>query len=122
MLLRYLKTLVAIADYGGFSAAGNAIGLTQSAVSLHVKALEDQFGEALFDRATRPPVLTPRGEEFVWRARTIVRLSGELCGEPTNTEYVGSIRLGVVPSIVNSVFPQALLRLIGGRLASMPLP
>ncbi len=36
--LRHLRTLVAIADYGGFGAAGAAIGLTQSAVSLHVKA------------------------------------------------------------------------------------
>ena len=43
MDFRHLKTLVAIAEHKSFAAAADAIGLTQSAVSLHVKAVEDQL-------------------------------------------------------------------------------
>lgn len=114
MLLRYLRTLVTIADSGGFSSAGNLIGLTQSAVSLHVKALEEDFGEPLFDRSARPPVLTPRGKELVWRARTIVRLTAELKDGPEESgdgEYVGLIKIGVIPSVLSTIFPQALANL-----------
>ncbi len=46
--LRALRTLQAIARRGSFAAAGKAVGLTQSAVSLQVKALEDEFGAPLF--------------------------------------------------------------------------
>ncbi|MCB2102124.1 MAG: LysR family transcriptional regulator, partial [Rhodobacterales bacterium] len=55
MDLKHLRTLVAIAERGTFAAAGEALGLTQSAVSLHVKTLEADLGAVLFDRARRPP-------------------------------------------------------------------
>ncbi|MCH8167668.1 MAG: LysR family transcriptional regulator [Proteobacteria bacterium] len=44
MNLRQLRTLVAIAEQGSFTAAGNAVGLSHSAISLHVKALEQELG------------------------------------------------------------------------------
>ena len=69
MELRYLRTLVAIADHGGFAAAGDAIGLTQSAISLHVKAMEDELGLKLFDRSRRPPILNAQGSALVSQAR-----------------------------------------------------
>ena len=61
MSLRALRTLQAIARHGSFAAAGKAVGLTQSAVSLQVKALEEEFGAPLFDRSRRLPVLTEAG-------------------------------------------------------------
>ena len=47
MDLRRLRTLVAIADAPSFTAAGEAVGLSHSAVSLHVKEMEAEFGKLL---------------------------------------------------------------------------
>ncbi len=52
MSLRALRTLVAIARHRTFARAGEAIGLTQSAVSLQTKSLEEAFNVRLFDRST----------------------------------------------------------------------
>ena len=56
MSLRALRTLQAIARHGSFAAAGKAVGLTQSAVSLQVKALEEEFG----DKERIDPAITSR--------------------------------------------------------------
>lgn len=72
MSIRYLKTLLAIAEKGSFAAAARTVNLTQSAVSMQMKALEDDLGLSLFDRSRRPPVLTEAGKALVPRARQIV--------------------------------------------------
>jgi DNA-binding transcriptional LysR family regulator len=106
--LRVLKTLIAIVDHGGFAAAGNAIGLTQSAVSLHVKALEEELGESLFDRSKRPPRLNSRGAAVVDRAREIVRLASELSGSGDVDSLRGVLNLGAIPTVLSGLLPEAL--------------
>jgi DNA-binding transcriptional LysR family regulator len=69
MSIRYLRTLVAVADYRTFGAAGEVIGVTQSAVSMQMKALEFEMRLNLFDRTKRPPVLNTAGDELVLKAR-----------------------------------------------------
>jgi DNA-binding transcriptional LysR family regulator len=73
MDLRRLRTMVAIAHHPSFTAAGAAIGLSHSAVSLHVKELEAELGVALVDRSRRPPALTDRGAALVEHARRMLR-------------------------------------------------
>ncbi len=111
MQLRHLKTLVAIADYGGFAAAGEAIGLTQSAVSLHVKALEDRFDATLFDRSKRPPLLNARGADLVQRAREIVRLCADLEDTLAGVDVAGVLELGAIPTVLTGTLPGALARM-----------
>ncbi len=60
--LRQLRTFVAVAHYGGFSQAGQAIGLSQSAVSHSIKELEAAIGVRLLDRTTREVMLTEAGQ------------------------------------------------------------
>src|SRR5690606_26789473 len=72
MGIRQLRTLVEIADGGSFSAAARRLYLTQSAVSMQMKALEDELRVALFDRACRPPVLNSVGWRLVEEARAII--------------------------------------------------
>ncbi len=108
MQLRHLKTLVAIADFGGFAAAGEAIGLTQSAVSLHVKALEDRLGATLFDRSKRPPLPNARGADMVERAREIVRLCADMENSLASTEITGVLELGAIPTVLTGSLPIAL--------------
>jgi DNA-binding transcriptional LysR family regulator len=57
-----LRTFVAICDSGSFTKAAREVNLTQSAVSLHVKRLEDQVGSRLIVRNMRGLRLTEQGE------------------------------------------------------------
>ena len=74
MSLRALRTLVAIARHRTFARAGEAIGLTQSAVSLQVKSLEEEFNVRLFDRSRREPALTEAGRIVLAQAEQILAL------------------------------------------------
>lgn len=111
MDIRHLKTLLAIADNGGFAAAGAVIGLTQSAVSLHVKALEETLGVVLFDRHRRPPVLNSHGRELVARSREIVERYERLRLDFRPDALRGVLHLGAVPTVITGILPTALAAL-----------
>jgi len=108
MDLRHLRSLLAIAELGSFAAAAQAVGLTQSAVSLHIKALEQELGTALFDRRHRPPLLSPAGRALVARARQIVDLCDDIRATIVGGELAGSLELGAVPTALASILPRAL--------------
>ena len=60
--LDLLRCFVAVAERGGFTAAGQALGLTQSAVSLKIKRLEELVARRVFERTSRAVALTRDGE------------------------------------------------------------
>lgn len=70
--LDQLRTFIAAADEGSFSAAARKLNRVQSAVSGWVSALEGQVGLTLFDRSGRFPRLTPEGAMVLADARAIV--------------------------------------------------
>src|SRR5690349_13632727 len=72
-----LRTFVAICDSGSFTRASREVNLTQSAVSLHVKRLEDQVGARLIVRKARGVGLTEQGEVLLSYARRILALHKE---------------------------------------------
>jgi len=110
MELRQLKTLVNILDFGGFAAAGDAIGLTQSAVSLQVKALEEELGADLFDRSKRPPQPNAKAIALARKARDILRMCSDL-SDFSEEQLSGSLQLGAVPSVQATILPSALKKL-----------
>ena len=69
---RALAVFAAVADTGGFTAAGRALKLSTSVVSHHVSRLEDRLGAALFFRSTRSLSLTPEGARLLPAARRMV--------------------------------------------------
>lgn len=107
MEIRQLKTLVNVLDYGGFAAAGESIGLTQSAISLQIKALEEELGESLFDRSKRPPMPNAKGIALAKKAREILHMCNDLSDFSTE-KLSGSLQLGAVPSVHQSMLPKAL--------------
>lgn len=115
MDLKHLKTLIAIAENGSFAAAGEAIGLTQSAISLHVKSLEDELETKLFDRTTRPPRLNTRGRNLIDRARTIVEQCEGLSDIATGEALSGSLGIGSVPTLLSGILPPALSAIRGSH-------
>lgn len=72
-----LRTFVAVSDSGSFTKAAREVNLTQSAVSLHVKRLEDQVGSRLIVRNARGVRLTGQGEILLSYARRILALYKE---------------------------------------------
>lgn len=114
MDLRHLKTLITIVETGSFAAAADRLHLTQSAISLHVKALEADTGRVLFDRSTRPPTLTPAGRRTLGPAREILGMWQTLSGQEPQSPS-GRLKLGVVPTALTGFLPPALASL--NRLA-----
>jgi len=108
MNIRQLKTFLAVAETGTFSAAGEAVGLSHSAISLHIKALESALGTALVDRSRRPPVLTAKGHALVERSRRMIDLMDEISALGSDESLVGSLDVGVVPSAIIDLVPPAL--------------
>jgi DNA-binding transcriptional LysR family regulator len=88
-----LRTFVAICDSGSFTKASREVNLTQSAVSLHVKRLEDQVGARLIVRETRGIRLTEQGELLLSYARRILALYRE-AEERLRHDSGGLIRVG----------------------------
>ena len=70
--LDQLRTFIAAADEGSFSAAGRRLRRAQSVVSQTLANLEGQLGVKLFDRSARFPVLTDQGRALLADARTVV--------------------------------------------------
>jgi LysR family transcriptional regulator, low CO2-responsive transcriptional regulator len=67
--LEWLRTLVAVADAGGFTRAARRLGMSQAAVSTHVKELETNLGTRLFERIGGRVRLTRPGEAAVREGR-----------------------------------------------------
>jgi DNA-binding transcriptional LysR family regulator len=111
MNLRHLETLLAIAETGSFAAAADRVGVTQSAVSMQMQALEQVLGASLFDRARRPPVLNELGRAILVHARTVVRAAEDLSAAASGAALRGRLRLGIIPTAAIGLVPDALTRL-----------
>ena len=113
MNVRQLRTLIAIADGGGFRATAQRLFMTESAVSMQMKALERELQTTIFDRSSRPPLLNNTGWRLVEEARKIVEMCDMLqmiCAEPSVT-LVGTLRMGIVPSFATHYLPKAVAKL-----------
>jgi len=112
MSLRALRTLVAIAQHGSFARAAEAVCLTQSAVSLHVRTLEEDFKATLFDRSRRVPVLTDAGQRAVEQAREVLALYDGIAAELGESgELAGRLRIGAIQTALAGTLPAALAAL-----------
>ena len=69
---RHLRTIKAIHDCGGLSAAADRLNITQSALSHQVKGLEDQAGLELFVRRSKPMKLSPAGIRLLRLAERVL--------------------------------------------------
>jgi DNA-binding transcriptional LysR family regulator len=107
-MITELKTFIAVVRYGGFSAAGSHIGLTQSAVSSQIQRLEESLGLALFDRTRRSAVLNEAGARVLARAEEIVVLFAKLGDANTDDELADTLRIGAIASVQSMVLPRAL--------------
>lgn len=109
-MIRELKTLLAVAREGTFSATGDKIGLTQSAVSAQMQRLEAEIGHDLFDRSGRTARLNDRGHQMVAQAEQLVRLYAEICTGAVGTQKAIKFNIGSIASAQSYLLPEALAR------------
>jgi DNA-binding transcriptional LysR family regulator len=89
-----LRTFVAVVEANGFTRAAGFVNLTQSAVSLHIKRLEEQVGRRLFDRTAPKLALTSDGEILLSYAQRILALEEEVKTRLGHPEPEGLVRFG----------------------------
>lgn len=105
-----LRSFVVVAQTGGVTRAAGFLNLTQSAVSMQLKRLEELMGLTLLDRSNRRIALTSAGEQVLAYARRMVEINDEMFSRLTEHEHQGEITLGVPHDIVYPVIPQVLQR------------
>ena len=108
--LMTLRSFVAVADTGGVTRAAGLLHLTQSAVSMQLKRLEETLDIALLERSGRAIALTSTGEQLLAYARRIIDLNDEVVTKLTSQDFEGEILLGVPHDIVYPYLPPVLRR------------
>ena len=100
-----LRSFLIVAELGGVTRAAIQLNLTQSAVSLQIKRLEEAFGQALFARTGRGVILTAQGERLVGYARRLLAANDETWSGMTASAFAGEISLGCPDDILSPRMP-----------------
>jgi DNA-binding transcriptional LysR family regulator len=108
--LTTLRSFVAVADTGGITRAANLLNLTQSAVSMQMRRLEDSLGQPMLEKVGRGIALTPAGDQLLGYERRMLSLNDEAMRRLTDSAYEGQLTLGVPSDIVYPHIPGVLKR------------
>ncbi|MEL7115929.1 MAG: LysR family transcriptional regulator [Pseudomonadota bacterium] len=108
--LTALRSFVTVAETGGVTRAAGFLNLTQSAVSMQLKRLEETLDQQLLDRSSRRVALTAAGEQLLGYAKRMIALNDEAWGRLTAEEFEGEIVLGVPHDIIYPHVPTILRR------------
>ena len=115
MNLRQLGYFVRIAQTGSFSAAADALHVAQSALSRHMKDLEEELGGELLDRGSRGVTLSDSGQVLFDRAQFILSQLEDARTEVLahNKDLMGTVRLMAPSSIAQLLFEPLVDRFLG---------
>jgi DNA-binding transcriptional LysR family regulator len=114
MDIRQLKAFVAIAEMGTFTAGAARVHVTQAAISMQIRQLENETGARLFVRAPRRVILTEAGEKLLERAYVILREHDAALEEMAalTGAHRGRLRIGSASAMVAAdPLPQILREL-----------
>jgi LysR family hydrogen peroxide-inducible transcriptional activator len=108
--LKQLRYFEALARHGHFGRAAEACAISQPALSMQIKEMEDVLGATLIERGARQIRLTHFGEVAVVRAREILRATDELgdLARASRERLVGRLRIGVIPTIAPYLLPKVI--------------
>jgi LysR family hydrogen peroxide-inducible transcriptional activator len=111
--LRQLRYFDALAGHGHFGRAAAACGITQPALSMQIKELEEALGALLVERGARQVRLTKFGEEAILRARDILRSVDELgdFARASRDRLAGRLRIGMIPTVAPYLLPTVIANL-----------
>src|SRR5882672_9935514 len=110
MTLRQLRYFDALARHGHFGRAAESCSISQPALSMQIKELEETLGGVLLERSARQVALTTFGGEAAQRVRDILRLVDELgdLARASQDRLVGRLRIGMIPTIAPYLLPKII--------------
>lgn len=108
--LRQLRYFDALARHGHFGRAAEACAISQPALSMQIKELEDALGGLLLERSARQVALTPLGEDLARRVRDILSSVDELedFARASQDRFAGRLRIGMIPTIAPYLLPKVI--------------
>jgi LysR family hydrogen peroxide-inducible transcriptional activator len=108
--LRQLRYFDALAGHSHFGRAAAACGISQPALSMQIKELEEALGAVLIERGARQVRLTKFGEEAALRARDILRSVDELgdFARASRGWLAGQLHIGMIPTIAPYLLPTVI--------------
>src|SRR3954470_16198470 len=114
--LRQLRYFDALARHGHFGRAAEACAISQPALSMQIKELEEALGGVLLERNARQVALTEFGEKLAQRVPDILRSVDELgdFARASRDRLAGRLRIGMIPTIAPYLLPKLI-----GNLARM---
>ncbi|MGV2980402.1 LysR substrate-binding domain-containing protein [Camelimonas sp. ID_303_24] len=111
--IRHLRYFAALAQHRHFGRAADACAISQPALSLQIKDLEDLLDAPLVERDHRQIRLTSLGEAFASRAHDILRAVDELAdlARASSQSLAGDLRIGMIPTVAPYLLPAVIRRL-----------
>ena len=110
--LKHLRYACALADHAHFGHAAEASAISQPALSMQIKELEERLGLPLFERgrSVRP---TPFGADFIARARRILTAVDDLGDivQLAQGDGLRRLRLGIIPTVAPYLLPRVIAAL-----------
>lgn len=116
LTLKQLRYFDALARHGHFGRAAEVCAISQPALSMQIREMEEVLGSDLFERAARQVRLTAFGEAMLPRVRDILRSVEELgdMARAARGALAGRLRIGVIPTIAPYLLPAIIGRLTEG--------
>ncbi len=125
-----LRSFVTIAESGSMTRAAGRLFMTQSAISMQIKRLENNLGMSVFDRSSQGMSTTTEGEQLLIFANQMLAINDEAMNRLTSPDYEGQIRLGVpcdviyphIPGILKEFgrdFPRVQIKLSSGPTVNL---
>jgi DNA-binding transcriptional LysR family regulator len=125
-----LRSFVTIAEFGSMTRAAGRLFMTQSAISMQIKRLENSLGMSVFDRSSQGMSTTTEGEQLLHFANQMLAINDEAMGRLTSPDYEGQIRLGApcdviyphIPGILKEFsrdFPRVQIKLSSGTTVNL---
>ncbi len=105
--MKHLRYFDSLARHGHFGRAAEDCAISQPALSMQIKELEDLVGSSLVERNARHVRLTALGEEFAARAHDILQSVRELEDQvrARHRPLLGRLRIGVIPTVAPYLLP-----------------
>ncbi len=103
-----LRTFVMVVEVGGFAKAGDLLGLSQPAVSLQIKRLEDLLGYKLFKKQGQRQVLNQYGELLLPMAKQMMQYNDAILQQFTSESITGKVRLGIPSEFAARILPSII--------------
>ena len=103
-----LRSFVTIADSGSMTRAAGRLFMTQSAISMQIKRLEENLGLTVLDRSSQGMKPTTEGEQLLQYANQMLAINDEAIGRLTSPDFEGVIRLGAPSDVIYPHVPTAI--------------